>query len=112
MSLLQNINLGLRFVLEICALVAVGYWGFQTANGMFMKIMLGVVAPLFMAIIWGVFGSPKAIVKLAMPWHIFLELLVFGLPAMALYFAGKPKLAWFYILIVIINRLLMFVWKQ
>ncbi|KAA9021140.1 DUF2568 domain-containing protein [Niallia endozanthoxylica] len=65
-----------------------------------------------MAIIWGVFGSPKAIVKLSMPLHLFLELMVFVLPAIALYSVDKPQLAWIYGISVLMNRLLMFVWKQ
>lgn len=103
MSILQNMNLGLRFLLEICALVAIGYWGFYIGNGIILKTI---------AAIWGIFGSPNAIVKLSMPVHLFLEIIVFLLPAIALYFAGKPQLAWIYGITVIINRLLMLVWKQ
>lgn len=112
MSILQHLNLGLRFLLELCALWALGYWGFQTGKGNMMKMFLGIGAPLITAITWGVFGSPKAIFKLTIPWNLFLEILLFGLPAVALYFAGKPQLAWIFVLFVIINRLFMFVWKQ
>lgn len=112
MFILKSMNLGLRFLLEICALVALGYWGFHIGNGTMMGIVLGVGAPLFIAIIWGVFGSPKAIIKLSMPLHLVLELLVFVLPAIALYFVDKPQLAWIYGISVLMNRLFMFVWKQ
>jgi hypothetical protein len=112
MTLLQNLNLALRFSLEICGLIALGYWGFHTGNGKLLKVLLGIGTPLFIAVIWGVFGSPKAVYKVSMPLQLVLELLVFGLPAIALYFAGKPQLAWIYAIIVIINRLLMFMWKQ
>jgi ABC-type Na+ efflux pump permease subunit len=77
-----------------------------------MKIILGIGGPLLIALVWGVFGSPNAMVKLSMPMHLLLELIVFGLPAIALYTTGKPKLAWIYGTYVIVNRLLMFVWKQ
>jgi len=50
-------NDGLRFVLELYALVALAYWGFHTADGG-VQWLLGVGAPL--ATVWGLFISPKA----------------------------------------------------
>ncbi|MFP7296864.1 YrdB family protein [Neobacillus niacini] len=111
MTVLQNINLAIRFLLELCALAAVGYWGFHTGNGI-MKLITGGGAPIVIAVVWGVFGSPKAIIKLPMVLHLFFEIIMFGIPAIALYAAGKQQLAWIYIIAVVINRLLMFVWKQ
>lgn len=109
--ILQNLNLAVRFLLELCALAAVGYWGFHTGNGM-MKWVLGLGAPIFIAIIWGVFGSPKAMIEVPTTLHFFIEIIVFGIPAIALYAAGKTQLAWIYGICVVINRLLMFLWKQ
>ena len=111
MLILQNINLAVRFLLEICALAAVGYWGFQTGNGM-MKWVLGIGAPIFLAMIWGVFGSPKAMIVVPTILHFFIEIIVFGIPVLALCAAGKSQLAWIYGICVVINRLLMFLWKQ
>jgi hypothetical protein len=110
--ILQSLNLAVRFLLEICALAAVGYWGLQAGNGKLLKIVLGIGAPLLLAVLWGVFGSPKAPIKLPLTIHLFLELLIFGLAAIALFVAGKPQLAWIYVICVFLNRLLMFVWKQ
>ena len=45
------INLTLRFILEICALVSLSYWGFQSGQGILMKLGLGIGAPLLIAII-------------------------------------------------------------
>ncbi|MFD1708783.1 YrdB family protein [Siminovitchia sediminis] len=112
MEILRPANLALRFLLEICALLALGYWGFQTGNDNVMMILLGIGTPILTALVWGVFGSPNAIVKLSMPLHICLELIVFGTPAIALYAIGKHQIAWIYGLCVIFNRLFMFVWKQ
>jgi hypothetical protein len=112
MAILHYINLAFRFLLEICALIALGYWGFLIGKGNEMKILLGIGFPILNGLIWGGFGSPNAKVKLSMPLHILLELIVFGIPAIALYAAGKPQIAWIYGICVVINRLLMFVWKQ
>ena len=112
MYILQNMNLGLRFLLEVCGLVAIGYWGFYMGNGVMLKIILGIGSPLFIALIWGVFGSPNAVVKIAMPFHLLLEFIVFVLPFIALYVTGNVTLASIYGIIVVINRLLMFLWDQ
>ena len=39
------INLGIRFLLELCLLTVVGYWGFKTGSGWFLKILLGIGTP-------------------------------------------------------------------
>jgi hypothetical protein len=112
MVVFQSINLALRFVLELFALGAVGYWGFQVGKDGPLRWLMALGAPALLAIIWAVFGSPKAVVKLSMPLHFFVEVLTFGLPALALYLVGKQQIAIIYIILVIINRGLMFVWNQ
>lgn len=112
MVILKSINLAIRFLLELCALASLGYWGFLTGKGITAKPFLGIGAPILLAWIWGVFGSPKAKIKLSIPLHLFLELFVFGIPALALYAAGKPQLAWIYGFCVVLNRIFMFIWKQ
>lgn len=46
MFLIQSANLALRFLLELCALAALAYWGAQTGRGPVVKIGLGIGAPL------------------------------------------------------------------
>jgi quinol-cytochrome oxidoreductase complex cytochrome b subunit len=60
MDAIKSLNVAVRFLLEICVLVSVGYWGFKTGSGWFLKILLGIGAPFLIAIIWGTFGAPKA----------------------------------------------------
>lgn len=112
MVILQSLNLVIRFLLELCGLGALGYWGFRTGNGIAMKIALATATPILFAVVWGIFGSPKSIVKLSVILHIFLELIVFGLPAIALFSAGKHQLAWIYGICVVVNRIFMVIWKQ
>jgi hypothetical protein len=54
---------------------------------------LGIGAPLLTAVVWATFGSPGASFPLSGPLHLIMELFVFGLPAVALYAAGRPALA-------------------
>jgi quinol-cytochrome oxidoreductase complex cytochrome b subunit len=53
-------NLAVRFLLELCALGGLGYWGFQTGRGLLLKLGLGIGMALLGAVVWAMFGSPKA----------------------------------------------------
>ena len=59
MELIKGANLALRLLPELCALGALGYWGFKTGGGSLARIGLGVGAPLVAAVAWGVFASPR-----------------------------------------------------
>lgn len=108
----MGINLALRFLLEVAALIAVGYWGFQTGKGPFFKFLLGLGAPIMIAVVWGMYGSPAAPYPVQGILRLLLEFLIFGLAALTLYFAGHPTLAVLFGVLVIINRILMHVWNQ
>ena len=112
MSIILTANLLLRFLLELCAIASLGYWGFHTGKGTFVKIGLGIGAPLLAVLIWGTFVSPRAAVAVHGFWHLLLEFVVFGTAAAALYAAGQPSLSMAFILIAFTNRVLMYVWQQ
>ena len=60
---IKGATLALRFLLELCALGALGYWGFKTGGGALAKVGLGLGVPLVAAVVWGTFVAPKALVK-------------------------------------------------
>ena len=110
MAILQVINLGIRFLLELCLLAALGYWGFRLDHGWLIRIAAGLGAPLLAAVVWGTFVAPKAARLLADPWRFGLEIGLFGLGAGALYLAERPFLAAILFISFLINRILMMVW--
>lgn len=112
MDTIKIANLALRFLLELCALAALGYWGFATQSGWPLKLLLGLGAPLLAATVWGVFGSPKALVPLTGPAHLALDMLVFGSGALALIAAGRPGLGGLFALALVANRALIYAWGQ
>jgi hypothetical protein len=112
METIKLANLALRFLLELCALAALGYWGFKTGTSLVTKIGLGVGAPLVAAIVWGVFVAPRAPVPSPSFLRLMVELVVFGLAAAALYLAGRPNLAWALALAYAANRALIYAWGQ
>jgi Protein of unknown function (DUF2568) len=110
LTLLQDINLGVRFLLELCFLVALGYWGFKTGRALVTKIGLGIGAPLLAAVVWALFVGPGASVPV--PLRLILELIIFGLSVAALYVTRHPALAWTLGIVFAVNRVLMYVWDQ
>src|SRR5581483_8385654 len=91
LALLQNANLVLAFLLELGALVALGYWGFHSGEGMIAKIGLGIGAPVIAIIIWALFGAPKATWALPGNWHLIVAAVFFGAAAVALFSAGQRQ---------------------
>jgi len=86
MIVFKSLALTVRFLLELAALAAVSWWGFE------VSWLLGLGAPLLVALVWGAFISPKAAVKVPKAVWVGLQVLVFGAAALALA-AVAP--AWF-----------------
>jgi hypothetical protein len=109
---IKGANLALRFLLELCALGVLGYWGFKTGNATMTKMVLGVCAPLVAAVVWDTFLSPQAPVQLPGLLVLVLQALVFGSAAAGLVATGHRTLALVFGMIVMINAILMYVWDQ
>jgi hypothetical protein len=100
-------NDGLRFLLELCALGALAYWGFRVSSGV-LQWVLGIGAPLAMAVIWGRFMSPKATSRLNDPARLIAEIAIFGIAAVALADADQPTLAIAFAAAVAVHLILTF----
>ncbi|MBV7506291.1 YrdB family protein [Bacillus sp. sid0103] len=109
---LKLINIGVRFLLEIFVLIILGYWGFKFSQGTILKFIVGIGLPLLIAVIWGLFGAPKATYLLSGFPFLLLEIVVFGLPVIALLSLEEQALAFIYGLITVINLVLMKIWDQ
>ena len=103
---MKPLNLGLRFVLELCMLVALGIWGFSE------NIVLGIAAPLAAAVVWGLWIAPKATRRLRDPVRLALELLLFGAAGVALAAADHPLAAAVFLGAVALNEVLLLAWGQ
>lgn len=112
MIALRYANLTLHFLLELVALAALGYWGFQTGNGPIIKIVLGLGAPLLAVLVMGTFISPKAFVPVNRLIWVALQLVIFGSAAAVLFSTGHHSLARVFALAVLTNLVVMVVWKQ
>jgi hypothetical protein len=110
--MLQEFNIALRFMLELCILGIVGYWGFRVGKIPAIKITLAIILPIVVAVIWALFGAPQAEWEVQGILHVLLEIIVFGLGVAALYYLKHPMLASGLAIIIVVNRVLMFIWNQ
>lgn len=93
------LNLALRFLLEIAALVAIGYWGFDQHGGIW-RFVIAIGGPVLAAVLWGTFAVPgdpsrsgSAPVPVPGVLRLALELSLFAFAAWALQDAGSTLLA-------------------
>lgn len=112
LSIFKTVNIALAFFLELCLLTALVYWGFHLKQNLFIRILAGVGLPLAVALLWGTFLSPKAIVPLSFPAKMLCKTAIFGGTAVLLYSTGRTNLAVSFALVTAINFLLIIIWKQ
>lgn len=51
------INLTVRFLLELIALISFGIWGWQQVDG-WQRFLLAIAIPIILAAVWGTFAVP------------------------------------------------------
>lgn len=112
MEMVKMINSGIRFLLELCLLAAISYWGFKTHSNLWLKLLLGVGLPLVVAALWGLFVAPKAVLHLPNPIHTLVELLLLSLGPAALFLSAQPTLGWIYAGLLLVNKVLLVILKQ
>jgi hypothetical protein len=102
------LNLAIRFLLEIIALIALALWGWRTNEGA-MRFVWALGPPLVAALVWGVFRVPNdpGDAPVAIPgWlRLLLELAFFVSAVLALRAAGWPLPAMLLAAIVILHYL-------
>lgn len=88
---IRRTNLALRFLLELAALVAIGYWGWTTHAGG-VRFVWTIGGPLLVAAIWGIFRVPgdpgDAPIAVPGPVRLLIEGTLFGLAVGALLAVG------------------------
>jgi len=81
-------------------------------GGLIEKIGVGIGVPLVTAVVWGAFVSPQAPLQLPGLVVLLLQALVFGSAAVGLVATGHRTIAVAFVVIVVINAILMYVWGQ
>ena len=96
---MNPINLMLRFILEISALISAGLWGWNYSEDL-LRYILVVTIPAMLVIVWGVFNVPNdpsrsgnAPVVVSGIVRLGIECTIFAIAIWSLYSTGNTKLA-------------------
>jgi Protein of unknown function (DUF2568) len=112
MELVKSANILLRFLLELCALAALAYWGATTRMRIAGRIILAITVPLAAAVVWALIVAPGAPLQVGSIARFGVELLVFVAAIAALVARRRLVLALIFGFLYVINRVLMVVWHQ
>lgn len=104
LAAIKNINLGLRFILELCLLAAFAYWGYQYGSSGPLQVLAGTAAAMVIAVLWGLFLSPKAKIKLPLAIRVLMELSLFCMAGWLLYGMGRYSQAMLLVIVFVLNR--------
>ena len=75
----------LRFALEVFALFSLGFWGYLAWPFPWPGLLFLIGAPVFAAVVWALFRSPKAVFPLDAVGRSLVEIFVMG-AAVAVWF--------------------------
>ncbi|TXN32627.1 YrdB family protein [Lacisediminihabitans profunda] len=92
-----------RFLLELFALFSLGYWGYLAWPFPWPGVLFMIGVPLFAAVVWALFRSPKAVVPLDPVGRALVEILVFGSAAAAWFMLGLPLIGAGFAVVAVIS---------
>ena len=88
------LNLTIRFLIELCALIGLGYWGYSAGGGTAAHLLLALAAPAAAALAWGAFVALRRMVAAApLALRLAVELAVIGAASAGLYTTGAHTAA-------------------
>jgi len=97
-------GLALRFVLELCLLGALAWWGFAYDGSAAVRVALGVGGPLAAAAVWGAFVAPRARVRVQPAVRLAVELALVLAATLALLAASGAELALAFAALWLVDR--------
>ncbi|MFJ7067964.1 YrdB family protein [Streptomyces sp. NPDC101115] len=100
------LNETLAFLLELAALAALAWWGWESSEALAVRLVVAVAAPTAAAVLWGLFAAPKARFAVALPWVLLVKALVFGASAAALYALDRHTGALAFAVVAVANTAL------
>ena len=106
------INLAVRFLLEMSALVSVGIWGWRDSDG-WLQYVLAIGMPIILAALWGTFAVPddpsrsgKAPIVTPGIIRLAIEIGFFACATWSLYDVGFNKVSLAFGIIVVLHYML------
>lgn len=83
----------MRFATELFALLSLAFWGYLAWQFPWPAILFMVGAPLFAAVVWALFRSPRSVVQTDRVGKALVEIAVMGAVVVAWAQLGYPVVA-------------------
>ena len=104
---LAGANLALRFLLELCGIVAAAWWGFQLGADGPMRYLLAILAAAVVIVFWALVVAPKASNPIPPLPRVLIGSSVLLLTAIGLWATGQPVLAAEFAILIVLNTVVM-----
>jgi len=105
-------NAALAFLLELALLAAMVTFAVRLEAPVAVRVLLAVLLPGIVIAVWGLLVAPRAPRRLAVRPRFLLQVVLFGLGALALAAAGLPVLAVVFAVVVAAHLVLRLVLRQ
>ncbi|AWB96945.1 4-amino-4-deoxy-L-arabinose transferase [Agromyces badenianii] len=96
----------LRFFLELFAFVSLGIWGFVAFPLPWPGVLVGIGAPLLAILVWALFVSPKAVLRIDTFGKAIVEIAVFSAAAIGWWTLGQPVVAIIFAVVAAVSGIL------
>lgn len=104
---MRALNLLLAFLLELAVLAAAAWWGATLDVGWPVRLLAGLGAPLLLAALWGILGSPKTPVRLPEAAKYGFQAAWFFVGGALLALVGQPAIGVALVLVWVVNIVLL-----
>lgn len=105
---MKALNLLLRFLLELCALYAMGYVGYHLVEGEAAKLALCIAAPIGFAILWWLFAAHKAKFPPPQPFKAIVGAVLLEVTPGVMAWAGQGLWAAVVAVLIVVNSSLVY----
>ena len=97
----SSLLLTLRFATELATMAVLAWAAASAGLALGWRIVLAVLGPVLVAVVWGLALAPRAKHRLAEPWRLGAEIVIFVVAAAALALAGDGVAAAIYAVVAI-----------
>ena len=101
-------NLGLRFLLELAGVGALGYWGYASGGVGVVRLVAGIAAPFLLIVVWGMLLAPKARSPLTRRQRTLAGTVILEMSAAALMAVGATAIGIAFGAIILLNAAMLF----
>ncbi|HEY1773364.1 MAG TPA: YrdB family protein [Gammaproteobacteria bacterium] len=108
---MNAVNLLIRFLLELAALVALGYFGYHATQAEPARLVLCIAAPALFAVLWALFASHKAKYPPPRFYKAILGAMLLEVTPVVLFLEGQGVWAAGMAVVIVVNSVLVY-WRK